>query len=129
GAAGAVAAARGPPGALSRLEIEQLRLSPIHLKAKVTVTGLDLALARLYLPPDAPVLLDRGRASSVLDVTLDARDEVRADLSGELEDLVLVKPGEREPVTRIPKLTAQLTDFTFRNDQARVGRLEVQGTA
>ena len=116
-------------GAPNHVEIEQFRLYPIHLKAKVTVTGLDLGLARLYLPPDAPVLLDRGRASSVLDVTFDARDEVRADLSGEVEDLVLVKPGEREPVTRIPKLTAQLTDFTFRNDQARVGRLELQGSA
>src|SRR5262249_19288387 len=66
---------------------------------------------------------------SVLDITFDAREELRADLSGELEDLVLVKPGEREPVTRIPKLTAQLTDFTFRNDHARLGRLEVQGSA
>src|SRR5262249_17955321 len=126
---GTVVASSVTAGAPNRVEIEQFRLYPIHLKAKVTVTGLDLGLARLYLPPDAGVLLDRGRASSVLDVTFDARDEVRADLSGEVEDLVLVKPGEREPVTRIPKLTAQLTDFTFRNDQARVGRLELQGSA
>src|SRR5215470_11344886 len=126
---GTVVASSVTAGAPNRVEIEQFRLYPIHLKAKVTVEGLDLALARLYLPPDAPVVLDRGRASSVLDITFDARGEVRADLSGELKDLVLVKPGESEPVTRIPKLTAQLTELTFRNDQARVGRLELQGSA
>ena len=95
----------------------------------MTVKGLDLALARLYLPADSPVVLDRGRVSSTLNVTYDARDEIPADLNGELEDLVLVKPGEREPVTRIPKLTAQLTDFTFQNDQVRVGQLELKGSA
>src|SRR5215831_20967963 len=126
---GTVVASSVTAGAPNLVEIEQFRLYPIHLKAKVTVKGLDLALARIYLPPDAPVVLDRGRVSSVLDVTFDAREELSADLSGELEDLVLVKPGEREPVTRIPKLTAQLTDFTFRNDQARVGRFELQGSA
>src|SRR5215831_16071254 len=126
---GTVVASSVTAGAPNRVEIGEFRLYPIHLKAKVTVNGLDLALARIYLPPDAPVVLDRGRVSSVLDVTFDAREELSADLSGELEDLVLVKPGEREPVTRIPKLTAQLTDFTFRNDQARVGRFELQGSA
>src|SRR5262245_32234189 len=126
---GSVVASSVTAGAPNRVEIAEFRLYPIHLRAKVTVTGLDLALARLYLPRDAPVLLDRGRASSILDVTFDAREEVRADLRGELEDLVLVKPGEREPVTRIPKLSAQLTDFTFRNDQARIGRFELQGSA
>jgi len=126
---GTVIARSVTAGAPNLVQIEQFRLYPIHLKATVTVKGLDLALARLYLPADAPVVLDRGRVSSTLNVTYDARDEIRADLSGEFEDLVLVKPGEREPVTRIPKLTAQLTDFMFQNDQVRVGRFELQGSA
>src|SRR5436309_9571723 len=126
---GTVVASSITAGAPNLVQIEQFRLYPIHLKATVTVKGLDLALARLYLPADAPVVLDRGRASSILNVTFDARDEVRADLNGELEDLVLVKPGEREPVTRIPKLTTRLTDLTFQHDQVRVGQLEVKGSA
>ena len=126
---GTVIASSVTAGAPNLVQIEQFRLYPIHLKATVTVKGLDLALARLYLPADSPVVLDRGRVSSTLNVTYDARDEIRADLNGELEDLVLVKPGEREPVTRIPKLTAQLTDFTFQNDQVRVGQLELKGSA
>src|SRR5215831_10063200 len=116
-------------GAPNFVEIERFRLYPIHLQAVVRVTRLDLALARLYLPADAPVVLDRGRLSSTLHVAFDARDELRAALIGELEDLVLLKPGERAPVARIPKLTVELSDLTFRNEHARVGRLELKGSA
>ena len=126
---GTVVASSVTAGAPNLVEIEQFRLYPIHLQATVTVKRLDLALARLYLPADAPVVLDRGRVSSTLKVTLDARAGVRADLAGEFEDLALVRPGEREPVTQIPKLTARLTDFTVRDEQVRVGEFEVKGSA
>src|SRR5262245_43088259 len=126
---GSVVASSVTAGAPNLVQIEQFRLYPIHLKATVTVKGLDLALARLYWPPDAPVVLDRGRVSSKLDVTYDARDVVQADLTGELQDLVLRKPGEREPVARIPKLTVQLTELEYQNEQARVGELELKGSA
>ena len=126
---GSVIASSVTAGAPNFLEIEKFRLYPIHLEAVVRVTGLDLALARLYLPADAPVVLDRGRVSSTLRVAFDARDELRAALIGELEDLVLLKPGERAPVARIPKLTAELSDLTFRNEHVRVGRLELKGSA
>ena len=126
---GTVIASSMTAGAPNLVEIEQFRLYPIHLKAMVTVKGLDLALARLYWPPDAPVVLDRGRVSSTLNVTYNARDEVQADLSGSLEDLVLIKPGERDPVTRIPKLEAQLTALEYQNGHVRVGKLELAGSA
>jgi hypothetical protein len=126
---GTVVASSVTAGAPNLVEIEEFRLYPIHLQATVTVKRLDLALARLYLPADAPVVLDRGRVSSTLKVTLDARAGVRADLASEFEDLALVRPGEREPVTQIPKLTAQLTDFTVRDEQVRVGEFELKGSA
>ena len=126
---GTVIASSMTAGAPNLLQIEQFRLYPIHLKATVVVKGLDLALARLYWPPDAPVVLDRGRVSSRLDVTYDARDVVRADLTTELQDLVLLKPGEREPVARIPKLTAQLTELEYQNEHVRVGEFELKGSA
>ena len=126
---GTVIASSMTAGAPNLVEIEQFRLYPIHLKAMVTVKGLDLSLARLYWPPDAPVVLDRGRVSSTLNVTYNARDEVQADLSGSLEDLVLIKPGERDPVTRIPKLEAQLTALEYQNGHVRVGKLELAGSA
>jgi|RhiMethySRZTD1v2_1073278.scaffolds.fasta_scaffold01805_24 uncharacterized protein DUF748 len=126
---GTVIASSMTAGAPNLVQIEQFRLYPIHLKAMVTVKGLDLALARLYWPSDAPVVLDRGRVSSTLNVTYDARDEILADLSGDLEDLVLLKPGERDPVTRIPKLEARLTALEYQNGRVRVGELELAGSA
>ena len=126
---GTVVASSVTAGAPNLVQIEQFRLYPIHLKAAVTVKGLDLALARLYLPADAQVMLDRGRLSSTLHVEYDASGRVLANWSGELEDLVLVKPGERDPVTRIPKLTARLTDLTYEHGQLRVGALELKGSA
>ena len=116
-------------GAPMKLEIENLRLHPIHLRATVTVQGLDLSLARFYLPPDAPVVLDQGRASSTLTVALDAHTGLHADGTGELQDVVLVRPGEREPVARVPKLTTQLTDFAYQDGRLQVGRFELRSSA
>ena len=116
-------------GAPSSIQVEHLRLYPIHLEATVTVEGLDLALARLYLPPGAPVVLDRGRVSSTLKVALDARAGLRADMTGQFEDIALVSPDGRQPIALVPKLTAQLTDFAFENGEVRLGRFEVRGSA
>src|SRR6266480_4623736 len=48
------------------VKVEQLRLKPVHLRAVVQATNVDMAMARVYLPPDAPVTLERGR----LDLTV-----------------------------------------------------------
>jgi len=126
---GTVLASSVTAGAPNLVQIERFRLYPIHLEARAVVRGLDLALARLYLPADAPIVLDRGRMSSTLKATIDARAGVRADLEGELEDLALVRPGERDPVTEIPRLTARLAELTVQNDQFRLGQFELQGSA
>jgi hypothetical protein len=117
-------------GAPVSLEMEHLRLYPIHLQATVTVEGLDLGLARLYLPPDAPVVLDRGRASTSVKVALDARDGLRVDATGRFDDVALVRPGRREPVALAPTVTAQLAGFAVQPDGGlRLGRLEIAGSA
>ena len=116
-------------GAPTSIEIEHLRLYPVHLQATMTVKGLDLALARLYLPPDAPVHLDRGRASSSMRVVLDGRTGLRAEGKAQLEDIALVRPGEREPEVRVPAMTTELTDFVFQDGRLQIGRFEVVGSA
>ena len=116
-------------GAPVLLEMQHVRLYPIHLEAAVTTSELDLSLARLYFPRDAAVVLERGRASSTLKVALDARAGVRADISGSLEDVVLVRRGERDPSVLLPKLTVELADFQYQDDQVQVGRFELAGSA
>ena len=107
----------------------KLRLRPIHLEAVAKTTGLDLGLARLYFPPDAAVVLEQGRASSTLEVVLDARAGVRATVTGELADVVLVRPGERDPVAVLPKTALRLSELVYREDALSIGRLELTGSA
>ena len=116
-------------GAPVSLKMRNIRLYPIHFGAVVTAKGLDLGLTRLYVPPDAALIPARGRASSTLQVTLDARAGVRADATGEIEDLVLMRPGQREPAAIVPKVTLELRDLLYRDDKLEVGRFELAGAA
>ena len=80
------------------IELKNVRLQPIHLDALVTTEGLDLALARVYLPATAPAVVERGRVSTSMTATLDARQGVRADLSARFEDVVVARPAGGEPL-------------------------------
>jgi hypothetical protein len=62
-------------------------------------------------------------------VVLDAREGVRATATGELVDVVLVRPGEREPAAVLPKTALQLSDLVYREDALSIGRLELTGSA
>jgi outer membrane protein OmpA-like peptidoglycan-associated protein len=116
-------------GAPASLELTKVRLRPIHLEGVAKTTGFDLGLARLYFPPDAAVVLEQGRASSTLEVVLDAQEGVRATATGELADVVLVRPGEREPAAVLPKTALQLSELVYREDALSIGRLELTGSA
>ena len=63
-------------GAPVSVEIKDLRLYPIHLRAVVKLEGVDLTPLRVYVPPDAPVSIVGGRASS--SVQLRARNRIRS---------------------------------------------------
>jgi hypothetical protein len=116
-------------GAATSVDVRRMRLYPIHLEATATTRGLDLALARLYVPPASPVTVERGLASSTLRVTYDHRAGVRAEATNELTDVVLARPGEADPLAIVPKLTAELTRFSFEQGRIEVGRFEVTGSA
>ena len=70
-------------GAPVLLEMRHVRLYPIHLEAAVT-SGLDLSLARLYFRATRRSCWSKdGR--STLQVALDARAGLRANVTGALE--------------------------------------------
>ena len=114
-------------GAPVSLEMKNLRLYPIHLQATMTIEGADLTPLQIYLPPAAPIVIARGRASTTLAVTLDARDGLRADATGRFEDVALVRPEGGEPFTVVPKLTAEVSGFGFRDGDLQLARLAVDG--
>jgi Domain of Unknown Function (DUF748) len=102
-------------GAPVSVRVERLRLYPIDLEATVTIDGLDLALGRVYFPPDSPVILGRGRASASLHVALEARAGLRLDASARLEDVLLARRSS-EALARVPTLTAALDGLRFGPD-------------
>src|SRR5262249_56981633 len=85
--------------------------------------------ARLSLPPDAALVLERGRATSTFRVRLDARDGVFANGTSRIEDVALLRRGERDPSVLVPRLTLELRDLHYRENQLDVGGLEVAGQA
>jgi uncharacterized protein involved in outer membrane biogenesis len=115
-------------GAPVSVEVKNLRLHPIRLQATVTAEGLDLTPARVYLPPDAPVILDRGHASLSVTVALDAHDGIRADATGQFEDIALVRRDGGEPLALVPKMTTQVRSFALREGDVRLAQLAVEGT-
>jgi hypothetical protein len=114
-------------GAPISLTLERVRLYPIHLVAAVSATDVDLSLARVYLPPGLPVVPDRGRFSTRATITLDARAGVRADATGEILNLALMRPGDPEPVAVLPTLTARMKDAVFNDGGTELGEITVAG--
>jgi uncharacterized protein involved in outer membrane biogenesis len=121
----------GSPVALTMTDV---RLHPIHFQASVNLANLDLALARLYTPPDAQLTADRGRLGATVALSMDAREGMRVDGDVRLTDAVLVRPGRTEPVVTTPAVTLTIKDLaigtgTVDPGSLRLARLELAGKA
>jgi Domain of Unknown Function (DUF748) len=113
-------------GAPVTIAVKDWRLAPVHLQATVAVQGLDVTLAQVYLPPDT-IQVDRGRATSSVRVTLDARDGIRADATGRFEDVALLRPDGSEVLALVPGLTTRVDGFAFRDGDLSVGTFTADG--
>ncbi|MGH7277321.1 MAG: DUF748 domain-containing protein, partial [Candidatus Rokuibacteriota bacterium] len=115
-------------GAPVSVHIEQLRLVPVHLRAVVRAREVDLALARIYLPADAAVVLDRGRLETTVTAILDAREGLHVDVDGHIADAVVIRRVGREPILTSPALRVMVRDFAVSPEGAlSVARLELGG--
>jgi uncharacterized protein involved in outer membrane biogenesis len=109
------------------LEMWDLRLYPIHLRAVAKTEGTDLTPLQLYLPPDTPVTLVRGRVSTSVSVVLDARTGLRADATGRVEDVVLTRGDGGEDLARLPGLTVDVRGLGFNAGEVEVAQLALDG--
>jgi hypothetical protein len=110
------------------VRVERLRLVPVHLRAVVRAQQVDLAVAGIYLPAGAPVVLDRGRLDTTVAVSLDARAGLRVDVDGRIADARVIRRRQGDPVLIAPSIRVAVRDFTAATDGAlAVGRLEVDG--
>jgi uncharacterized protein DUF748 len=116
-------------GAPVSVAVERLRLYPVHFRARVTVDGLDLSLARLYLPPAAPLVIERGRVNTRIEMALDAREGLRIDAATRVENLALARPGSPGTAALAPSMTVQLRGLTARDGTLGIAQLDVQAAA
>jgi len=90
------------------LKAENVRLAPVGARAALSVEGFDLSLLLPYLPPAAPASLASGRFGARL--TLDyGSEKLRVDGDARLEDLVVLRSGQRTPFASLPTLTVSVT--------------------
>jgi Domain of Unknown Function (DUF748) len=115
-------------GAPVSVRVERLRLYPIDLEAMLTIDGLDLAMGRVYFPTSMPVLLDGGRGTTSVRVTLDAREGLRLDATARVEDVVLTR-RDGGALARVPALTAALDGLHVSPDGMGLGRLALDASA
>src|SRR5262245_12083856 len=124
-AGGTAVASSVTGGAPVTVDVQRLRLYPIDFAATVAVHGADLALARLYMPADAPAVLDRGRADLSADVMVHASEGIRVDATAHLADVALTRPEDGRPVLQAPLVAGQLGGLRVHEAGARVGRFEI----
>lgn len=111
------------------VRVEQLRLKPIHLRAVVNARDVDVAMARVYLPAEAPVTLQKGRMDLTVTVLNDAQTGVHLNADASVADAVAVRRFERDPFIRAPMLRLAVRDFTYGKQGLALGRVELDGGA
>jgi uncharacterized protein DUF748 len=116
-------------GAPVMVSVENLRLYPVYLRAQVTLGVADLSLVRLYLPPAAPVALERGFIAAGISLVHDAREGTRVSMGARLTDVVLSRRGQDVPVFTSPELSVTINDLVMKAGAVALGRAEVDGDA
>jgi hypothetical protein len=114
-------------GAPVHVSVEQLRLTPIHLRAHVTVGNVDMALLRLYLPGDAVVLPESGILAAGVTITHDARDGTQISAGARIHRLALELRGQADPVATSPEVLITLNDLHLTPGGFELARAEVEG--
>jgi len=110
------------------VRVEQLRLKPVHLRAVVQAKNVDAAMARVYLPPNAPVTLERGRLDLTVTAVNDARQGLHVDADVAVADAVAIRTAQRDPFIQAPTLRVAVRAFTVSPQGAMaVQRVDVDG--
>lgn len=129
GLAGSRADARplGAPG-VTAAELSiwagEVRLAPVEAKATVIVRNVDLALARLYLPPELPVQPERGAVNATFRVDHDGTRGTRVALDVALNGIELRRPAH---FVTAPAVRVTAEDIAFANGAVTVGRARIDG--
>jgi hypothetical protein len=112
-----------------RVEADQLRLWPFHARAEGRATALDIAGVGAYVPAAAALRPVAGRLSSRTSALVD-EGGVRLQGRSTLEQVELVRPGQREAFVSIPRMTLAADGLHIGGaGPTSADRVEVNGSA
>src|SRR5439155_24357987 len=111
-------------GAPVSLWITRLRLAPFEVHTTTIVRNVDLALLRLWVPPNFPIEAEHGVVNASIEVDHDGRAGTRlaVDVTGSDLD---VRRGRHFVTAPAVRLTA--TDIAFSGGAVTVGRAGLTG--
>jgi hypothetical protein len=111
-------------GARIETWVTNVRLAPLELQATTIVRNVDLALLRLYLPPDLPARPERGVVNATMTVAYDMDRGARLGIDAGLSGIELRRPAH---VVTAPAVRVTAGDITLDRGAVKVGRLTVAG--
>jgi len=114
-------------GALVNVRVDDLQLSPVHLRASINVRDLDLTLAALYMPADTLLTVDSGVFDAAFTVVTDARDGTMVNAEGVVRNVALVRPGIPGQAVSAPELQILVRELHQRPDSIRLRYASVGG--
>jgi hypothetical protein len=102
--------------------------APLAANLAVTLADVDLTLANPYIPPAAPLLVERGRLGATLAVDVTAGPAVR--VNGEVvAGYSLILRDRTQPLVIHPRVVAKIMDLTWQAGAGALRRLTVDGPA
>jgi uncharacterized protein involved in outer membrane biogenesis len=116
-------------GGSASLDLSELRLFPLHARARLVLQDVDATLASMFLYPQAPLVLDRAHVSTTLTARLDAGEGLRVDGQGRLDNLAIRRPDAEAPLAIVPILAFVVQSGEVPSRAVSLSRLEVSGSA
>jgi hypothetical protein len=102
--------------------------TPLAASFTVALADADLTLANPYIPPGAPLLVERGRLGTTLAVDVTAGPAVR--VNGEvIAGYSLILRDQPRPLVVHPRVVARITDLTWQAGAGALRRLTMEGPA
>jgi hypothetical protein len=100
---------------------------PVSADLAVTITDVDVKLAKPYVPEVAPITPGDGRLRTALHVTYGG--DARLGVDGEVwaEGFVLMRKGQTQPFVTHARLTATITGASLQDGAFSVRRLALSG--
>ena len=114
-----------------RVAADQVRLAPVSIDGKITVTGFDLTRVRPYVPATVPFVAESGTLGMALSVAW-KREPGRIDVArvaGDvtLQSLAVSRAGAPAPFVQVPRLAVRIAEADAIQRRLAIASLEVEG--